>query len=260
MTFFYLCNISNFYFIFFSFCGRMESVVALTADEIVKEVAGLDRVQAGVDEIEGLVRPDFPRLKKKGRKRKAGDAGLASVHEDVRRVPVPPHRFSPLKAQWVELYEPLVKELKLQVRMNLKNRVVELKSSKFTEDPGALQKGSEFIRAFTLGFQVKDAVALLRLDDLFIESFEVTDVKTLKGDHLSRAIGRIAGKDGKTKFTIENATKTRVVLADSKIHILGSYQNTKLARDAICSLILGAPPGKIYNKLRTVASRLNERF
>lgn len=64
-------------------------------------------------------------------------------------------------------------------------------------------------------------------------------------------------QNGKTKFTIENATKTRIVLADSKIHILGSYQNIRVCRDAICSLILGSPAGKVYSKLRSTCARLN---
>merc|ERR1719390_580517 len=117
--------------------------------------------------------------------------------------------------------------MKLQVRMNTKRRAVELRNSDATEDIGALQKGADYFKAFMLGFDQADSVALLRLEDLFIESFEVKDVKRLNGDHMSRCIGRLAGKDGKTKYAIENSTRVRIVIANSKIHILGSVGNIK---------------------------------
>lgn len=195
-------------------------------------------------------RPKFTAASKSGMK----------VKLESRKVPVPPHRMTPLKNTWPKIYPPLVDHLKLQVRMNLRTKTVELRTNKSTTDQGALQKGADFVKAFTLGFDVDDAIALLRLDDLYIETFEVKDVKTLNGDHLSRAIGRIAGKDGKTKFAIENATRTRIVLADSKIHILGGFSHIRMAREAVVSLILGSPPGKVYGNLRTVASRMKERY
>ncbi|KAM3537222.1 hypothetical protein ARSEF1564_009854 [Beauveria bassiana] len=179
---------------------------------------------------------------------------------ETRKVPIPPHRMTPLKHNWTTIYPPLVEHLKLQCRMNVKRKTVELRTSKHTTDSGALQKGEDFVKAFTLGFDVDDAIALLRLDDLYIETFEIKDVRTMHGDSQARAIGRIAGKDGKTKFAIENASRTRVVLADSKIHILGGFKNIHMARESIVSLILGKPPGKVYGNLRTVAARMKERF
>ena len=178
---------------------------------------------------------------------------------EFQKVAIPPHRQTPLKNNWMKIYTPIVEQLDLLIRFNTRSKCVELKSQPNTA-PSHMQKALDYLHAFCLGFEIDDCLALVRMDDLFVETFEVKDVKMLSGDHLSRAIGRIAGKDGKTKFAIENTTRTRVVLADSKIHILGSFQNIRLARDALCNLILGSPPGKVYSQLRSVSSRMRERF
>lgn len=185
---------------------------------------------------------------------------MAGGDVETRVVPIPRHRFTPLREQWMEIYTPLVQHMKLQVRVVPKARKIEVRTSPQTENAAALRKGEDFLKAFMLGFELRDAVGLLRMDNLYIETFEIKDVRRLQGQNLSRAIGRISGKDGRTKFAIENATRTRIVLADTKIHILGSFQNIQVARRSICDLILGSPPGKVTGRLRVVSSRMKERF
>ena len=221
--------------------------------EIVANEGGVQGGRNGVAGAipESMMAPEYPALT---------EHQLHGGKTAYRRVRVPPHRYTPLKKSWENIMRPLVEHMMIQVRFNPKTRCVEMKTSEFTTIQGALQKAADFVQAFIMGFEIRDAIALLRLDDLFIESFEIKDVKMLHGDHMSRAIGRIAGQNGKTKYAIENATRTRIVLADQRIHILGSFANIKIARDAICKLIMGAPPGKVYNQMRGVAARLNEKI
>lgn len=47
----------------------------------------------------------------------------------MRKVPVPSHRYTPLKENWMKIYTPIVEHLQLQVRFNLKSRNVEIRVS-----------------------------------------------------------------------------------------------------------------------------------
>lgn len=56
----------------------------------------------------------------------------------MRRIPVPPHRMTPLRNHWEKIVTTIVENLKLQIRMNTKKKSVEVKTSEFTEEKNAL--------------------------------------------------------------------------------------------------------------------------
>ncbi|CAL9117951.1 KH domain [Musa troglodytarum] len=223
----------------------------MASSEPAASAMEIEKAAAPAPAPTAVLRPQFEALK---------PHDMSDGKVQFRKVGVPPHRYAPLKRCWMEIYTPIYEQMKIDIRMNLKARKVELKTRADTPDVSNLQKCADFVHAFMLGFDVADALALLRLDDLYVDSFEIKDVKTLRGEHLSRAIGRLSGKGGKTKFAIENSTRTRIVIANTKIHILGSFLNIKVARDSLCSLILGSPAGKVYSKLRAVTARLAEKY
>lgn len=67
--------------------------------------------------------PSFPPLSES-----AKQAALAKKSE-TRRIPIPPHRMTPLKKDWINVFGPLTEILGLQVRMNVQRRCVEVRVS-----------------------------------------------------------------------------------------------------------------------------------
>lgn len=45
----------------------------------------------------------------------------------MRRIPVPSHRYTPLRNDWVKICTPIVQNMKLQIRMNPKQRQIEIR-------------------------------------------------------------------------------------------------------------------------------------
>lgn len=57
----------------------------------------------------------------------------AGTKGSIRRIPVPPHRYTPLRNDWVKICSPIVHNLKLQIRMNPKQRTIEIRVIQFTK-------------------------------------------------------------------------------------------------------------------------------
>eukprot|EP01084_Bolivina_argentea_P134829 237700_1 len=200
---------------------------------------------------------------------KASQQGSVEIHTaSYRSIRVPGHRMIHVRRLWKDICGPIIKQLKLQIRMNSKKNLIELRmvggvvADSTLKSKNVIQKGSDFVRAVVLGFEIKDALALLRMEDIFLESFDIRDVKFFnkKSDHWMRAIGRIAGQYGKIKYSIENSTNTRIVIFGFKVHILGSFASIRLARNSISRLVIGSAPGNVYAKLRVVSNRLKHKF
>lgn len=179
----------------------------------------------------------------------------------IKAVRIPPHRRTSIRKYWIDIYTPLVKHCGLEVRMNTKRHQVEMRLPPgSTNDPAILTKAAEFVRAIVLGFLPADALAILRLDDIFIHTFDIKQVRILHGDALGRAVGRVSGSRGRTKYHLENLTRTRIVIADTVVHIMGTVENVKVCRDAITDLIKGSPASTVLSRYKTVMDRITEAF
>jgi RNA-binding protein PNO1 len=50
-----------------------------------------------------------------------------TLRSEMRRVAIPPHRMSPLKRDWINIFGPLTEILGLQIRMNVRRKCVEMR-------------------------------------------------------------------------------------------------------------------------------------
>lgn len=80
------------------------------------------------------------------RKKRIRTQTFSESKDDMRKIPIPAHRYSPLKENWLKIFTPVVEHLELQIRFNLKTRNVEIKTCENTKDIANLQKAADFVK------------------------------------------------------------------------------------------------------------------
>jgi RNA-binding protein PNO1 len=148
-----------------------------------RDINIIDEMETGKDnnqeDIEGdenlLMNVEIDNVMKNLNENRENAKNNVSLKQDYRRVIVPQNRMKPLKENWTTIVKALVEHMKIQVKMNTKKKCVEIRSSETTEDISAVQKCEEFLKAFMCGFDLQDSIAMLRLEDLYLETFEIKD-------------------------------------------------------------------------------------
>ena len=92
----------------------------------------------------------------------APGAEKTTLKSEMRRIPMPPHRMTPLKKDWLSIFGPLTEILGLQVRMNVQRRCVEIRVC-LTPFPPKSQKVFEDLSKFPFFFRPRSKLKILEL-------------------------------------------------------------------------------------------------
>lgn len=119
--------------------NKSSIVVSMSRDEArgnVQDVLPEDDemlIRTDADTLHPTSAPSFPPI--------LGNAsGRLPLKSEMRRIAMPPHRMTPLKKDWVNIFGPLTEILGLQVRMNVTRKCVELRVSLSDSMPSMLKK------------------------------------------------------------------------------------------------------------------------
>jgi ribosomal RNA assembly protein len=105
----------------------------------------------------------------------------------------------------------------------------------------------DIVKAVGRGFNPEIAMRLLKQDYVF-ELINMTDFVKNK-DQMPRLKGRVIGKNGKARETIEEFTECSISVYGKTISIIGFVDNVGICKRAVESLLEGSPHTSVYKWL-----------
>ncbi len=160
---------------------------------------------------------------------------------------ISPERLGVIIGRKGEVKKRIEKSLKVSLNIDSISGSMTIESA--SSDAMNIWRAKDIILAIGRGFSPERAFKLLLNDELI---FEVIDLRNIFGRSersIKRVKSRAIGSEGKTRRTIEEIAKVDISIYGYTISIIGGYENTLIARDAIKMLIEGKTHSTVYRFL-----------
>jgi len=141
-------------------------------------------------------------------------------------------------------------EKNLNVNIVIKDGMVRI-SEKNTEDPLAVWKARDVIKAMARGFSPEKAFQLFK-NGKILEILDLDQYAKTKND-LLREKGRVIGKNGKTREYIEHMTGAYMSVYGKTVSFIGDFEEVYDAKKAVEIILSGKPHSAAYYYLENVA-------
>ena len=117
-----------------------------------------------------------------------------------------------------------------------------------SEDPIAVLRTAEMIRAINRGFSPERAATILEDEDMMLDILDLSSVCTTP-KQMERLRGRIIGKEGRAREQIEDMTGAILSVQGKTVAIIGMMDQVKNARTAVEMLVEGLPHATVFSFL-----------
>ncbi len=149
--------------------------------------------------------------------------------------------------------------LPVSLEVNSETGDVTITLSDKATDPSFLFKAKEVITALGRGFSPEHAFRLIRDEESVLDVIDLRAVFGKSEADIRRIKGRIIGMNGKTRRIVEELTDTYVAVYGHTVSIIGTIEETDIAREAIQMLVKGSMHATVYRFLHRKRRDLKKR-
>lgn len=151
------------------------------------------------------------------------------------------------------------KKLHVELEIDSSTGEVTITLDPNAQDPSLLFRAKEVITAIGRGFSPERTFRLLRNEDTMLNVIDLRQTVGKSPADIQRLKGRIIGKGGKTRRIIEELTDSDISVYGHTVSIIGSFDQTDAAREAILMLIKGSQHRTVYQFLQKKRQKLKRK-